>query len=80
MNVGQRGNQHERETVADSWRISADVMSDLFKMFEMYTDEAAYKAHLETSHFKKYKATTQQMVKSLKLIETTPILLGAKTK
>jgi quinol monooxygenase YgiN len=50
------------------------------RMFEMYTDEAAYKAHLETPHFKKYKTTTQQMVKSLKLIETTPILLGAKTK
>lgn len=50
------------------------------RMFEMYADEAAYKAHLETPHFKKYKTTTQQMVKSLKLIETTPILLGAKAK
>lgn len=50
------------------------------RMFEIYADEAAYKAHLETPHFKKYKTATQPMVKSLKLIETTPILLGAKAK
>ena len=45
---------------------------------EMYADVDAYKAHLETAHFKKYKATTQNMVKSLKLRDTVPILLGAK--
>ena len=47
-------------------------------VFEMYADVDAYKAHLETAHFKKYKATTQNMVKSLKLRDTIPILLGAK--
>jgi quinol monooxygenase YgiN len=41
---------------------------------------AAYKAHLETPHFKKYKTTTQGMVKSLKLAETEPIILGTKGK
>jgi 4-carboxymuconolactone decarboxylase len=50
------------------------------RVFEIYADEEAYKAHLETPHFKKYKTTTQAMVKSLKLVETTPILLGAKAK
>ena len=50
------------------------------RIFEIYADEAAYKAHLEAPHFKKYKTTTQLMVKSLKLVETTPILLGAKPK
>ena len=49
-------------------------------VFEMYTDADAYKAHLETSPFKKYKATTQKMVKSLKLVETVPIMLSAKAK
>lgn len=49
-------------------------------VFEMYTDADAYKAHLETPHFKKYKATTQEMVKSLKLVETVPIMLSAKVK
>jgi len=49
-------------------------------VFEMYTDADAYKAHLETPHFKKYKAKTQDMVKSLKLVETVPIILSAKPK
>jgi quinol monooxygenase YgiN len=47
-------------------------------VFEMYADREAYKAHLETAHFKKYKVSTQDMVKSLKLRDTVPILLGAK--
>jgi len=47
-------------------------------VFEIYADEEAYKLHLESAHFKKYKAATQGMVKSLKLVETEPILLGAK--
>ena len=49
-------------------------------VFEMYADPEAYKAHLETAHFRKYKADTQDMVKSLKLIDTVPIVLGAKAK
>lgn len=50
------------------------------RVFEIYADAGAYQAHLKTPHFKKYKTTTQAMVKSLKLVETTPILLGAKAK
>jgi len=48
------------------------------RIFETYADQAAYEAHLQTSHFKKYKTETEGMVNSLKLIETDPILLGAK--
>jgi len=47
-------------------------------VFEIYADVEAYKTHLETAHFKKYKAATQDLVKSLKLRDTIPILLGAK--
>jgi quinol monooxygenase YgiN len=50
------------------------------RVLEIYADEDAYKAHLETPHFKKYKAMTQDMVKHLKLIETVPIMLSAKVK
>ena len=50
------------------------------RIFEMYADAAAYEAHLQTPHFKKYKTGAQGMVKSLVLLETDPILLGAKTK
>ena len=49
-------------------------------VFEMYADVEAYKAHVETDHFKRYKVTTRDMVKSLKLRETVPILLGAKSR
>ncbi len=50
------------------------------RLFEMYASPAAYQSHLQTPHFKKYKAATQGMVKSLRLLETDPIELGAKTK
>lgn len=49
-------------------------------VFEMYRDEAAYKDHLESPHFRNYKSATQNMVKSIKLIETVPIALAAKAK
>jgi quinol monooxygenase YgiN len=49
-------------------------------VFEMYADVDAYNAHLDTDHFKKYKITTRDMVKSLKLRDTVPILLGVNSK
>ena len=48
------------------------------RVFEIYRDLDAYRSHLETAHFKKYKATVEQMVRSLKLIQTTPIAFAAK--
>jgi quinol monooxygenase YgiN len=50
------------------------------RFFEIYQDEAAYKAHRESVHFKKYVAITQPMIKSRKLIETVPLILGSKAK
>ena len=49
-------------------------------VFEMYADVNAYKVHLDTAHFKKYKVSTQDMVKSLRLRDTTPIQLAAKSR
>jgi quinol monooxygenase YgiN len=49
-------------------------------VFEIYKDSAAYKAHLESAHFKKYKVVTETMVKLLTLVRSTPIMLGAKGK
>jgi quinol monooxygenase YgiN len=48
------------------------------KVFEIYRDRSAYEAHLGSDHFKKYKATVEKMVKSLKLVQATPIALYAK--
>jgi quinol monooxygenase YgiN len=49
-------------------------------ILEVYADEEAYNAHLQSAQFKKYKATAQDMVTSLKLVDTVPIIFGANTK
>ena len=43
------------------------------RIVEIYRNEAAYKAHLETPHFKKYKTGTLHMVKSLHLAPMQPL-------
>jgi quinol monooxygenase YgiN len=50
------------------------------RVFEIYADTEAYQSHLQSGHFQRYKATTEKMVKSLKLLQTVPIMLGAKAK
>ena len=49
------------------------------RIFETYADKDAYESHLKTPHFLKYKTGTQHMVKALRLVETDPIHLGAKS-
>ena len=43
-------------------------------ILERYADIGAYEAHLQTPHFIKYKASTKDMVKSLELVETVPLM------
>jgi len=50
------------------------------RVFEVYANAEAYRAHLEAPHFKKYKAVTEKMVKLLKLVQTTPIALTARAR
>jgi len=47
-------------------------------ILEIYADTAAYKSHIETTHFKKYKETVKDMVKSLELIDVTLIASAKK--
>ena len=49
-------------------------------ILEIYASEQAYKAHVQTPHFLKYKTITKEMVKSLELVETIPLLPGMKIK
>lgn len=49
-------------------------------ILEIYADTVAYKAHLQTPHFMKYKTITKEMVKSLELVETDPLIPGMKIK
>jgi quinol monooxygenase YgiN len=47
-------------------------------ILEIYADTAAYKSHIETPHFKKYKDTVKDMVKKLELIDVT--IIGSAKK
>jgi len=49
-------------------------------ILEIYADTDAYKAHLQTPHFIKYKNGTKDMVRSLELVETVPLVPGMKIK
>jgi 4-carboxymuconolactone decarboxylase len=51
-----------------------------FAILEIYADADAYKAHLQTPHFIKYKSATKDMVKSLQLVETVPLVPAMKIK
>jgi quinol monooxygenase YgiN len=77
-----------REEIEATIRIEAGVLTlyavsvkgqpNQIRLFEVYADTAAYQAHLQSAHFLRYKSQTALMVRSLKLIETEPVLLGAK--
>lgn len=47
-------------------------------ILEIYADTAAYNLHIATLHFKKYKETVKDMVKSLELVDVT--LIGSARK
>ena len=47
-------------------------------ILEIYADTAAYQSHILTTHFKKYKETVKNMVKSLELVDVT--LIGSAKK
>ena len=43
------------------------------RIVEIYRDEEAYQAHLQTPHFLEYKQGTLHMVKSLQLVAMEPL-------
>src|SRR5262249_49356894 len=47
-------------------------------ILETYASKSAYQSHIQTEHFKKYKSGTLRMVKSLELIDVTPVAYEAK--
>ncbi len=49
-------------------------------ILEIYASDLAYKMHIQTPHFLKYKNATKGMVKSLELIEATPLIPSMKIK
>ncbi len=49
-------------------------------ILEIYASDEAYKKHIQTPHFLKYKNATKNMVKSLELVESVPLIPGMKIK
>lgn len=49
-------------------------------ILETYADTNAYKSHIQTPHFIKYKTSTKEMVKSLELADVAPIAGELKSK
>lgn len=47
-------------------------------ILEIYADTTAYQSHILTAHFKKYKDTVKDMVKSLKLVDVDLIAAANK--
>lgn len=47
---------------------------------EIYADKEAYQRHLQTSHFRKYKEGTRNMVKELELLDVDPLIPSLKMK
>jgi quinol monooxygenase YgiN len=50
------------------------------RFFEIYADEAAYRQHIASPHFKKYVETTKSMISSRKLFEMESPSLGTKAR
>ncbi len=79
-----------KEEIEASIRLEAGVLAlravserekpNRITIMEIYASVDAYKAHIASPHFQKYKTGTEHMVKSLELAEVDPILLGEKAK
>ncbi len=53
---------------------------NLITILEIYVDQPAYDAHIQTSHFLKYKRGTLQMVQKLELLDQIPLIPNMKMK
>ena len=92
IDLGQLENYNAllKEEIEASMRIEPGVLAlyavaekndpTRITILEIYADSIAYKLHLQTPHFIKYKDAAKDMVKSLELVETVPLLPGMKIK
>jgi quinol monooxygenase YgiN len=79
-----------KEEIEASLRVEAGVLalnavSDKknpthITILEVYADTNAYRMHIQTPHFQKYKIGTKDMVKSLELIDVLPVALESKNR
>ena len=83
-------NAYLKEEIEASMRLEPGVLTlyatadkenpNKITILEIYADREAYKKHIQTPHFQKYKQGTLSMVKDLELVDTTPLIPGLKIK
>lgn len=73
--IGQAATQAEPGCLALFTAADADAPEHV-TVFEIYTDEAAYQTHLATDHFREFRETTQDMIRSRKLRTALPLSLA----
>ena len=79
-----------KEEIEASMRLEPGVMTlyataekenpNRITILEIYADQEAYRTHIQTPHFLKYKQGTLDMVISLELVDSTPLIPGLKIK
>lgn len=77
-----------REQMAAAIRVERGVLSyhavadkknpTHITILEIYADTAAYQAHIQTTHFRKYKDTVKDMVKHLELVDVSLVAFAKK--
>lgn len=77
-----------KEEMSDSIRLEPGVLAiysvaekdhpNRLHFFEIYSNDAAYRSHIASSHFQKYVAATNSMILSKELVETQPVQLSSK--
>ena len=71
-NVGTKSVKSE-EGVICIFPMQVKDAPNTIRIVEIYRDDEAYQAHLQTPHFLEYKQGTLYMVKSLRLVATEPL-------
>jgi len=62
-----------------SYRAVADKKDPThITILEIYADTTAYQAHIQTTHFRKYKDTVKDMVKQLELVDVSLVAFAKK--
>ena len=70
--VAEESVKNEKDVVS-IYPMSVIKNNAKIKILEIYRTREAYKKHIESPHFKKYKESTLHMVKSLELVDTLQI-------
>jgi len=71
-NVGTKSVESE-EGVICIFPMQVKDSPNTIRILEIYRNDEAYQAHLQTPHFLEYKQGTLHMVKSLQLVATEPL-------